>query len=323
MARPLRIEYEGAFYHVTSRGNEGRKVFFSKSDYEKFLDYLKLAQEKFSYLLHAYVLMTNHYHLLIETPLANLNRIMHYINSSYTNYVNLKRGHRGHLFQGRYKAILVDRDHYLVELSRYMHLNPVRAQIMKRPQDYPYSSYQAFISKGEGGIVYRDLVLGMMGRDQRRATRLYKDFVESAMGNKMENPLKDIYGGVILGSRDFIRDTLEKLGGKGLPMRGISHGKDFKKRFEVQNIINRVETFFNASPKGMVGKKRNEKRDVMIYLMKRYTGLTNSQIGEHLGKLSDFTVAKAYQRFLEKLRTDRLLAKRVEEIANKLSNVKP
>jgi len=323
MARPLRIEYEGAFYHVTSRGNEGRKVFFSKSDYEKFLDYLKLAQEKFSYLLHAYVLMTNHYHLLIETPLPNLNRIMHYINSSYTNYVNLKRGHRGHLFQGRYKAILVDRDHYLVELSRYMHLNPVRAQIMKRPQDYPYSSYRPFISKGEGGIVYRDLVLGMMGRDQRRATRLYKDFVESAMGNKMENPLKDIYGGVILGSRDFIRDTLEKLEEKGLQKGGISHGKDFKKKWEVQKIIDKVNLFFNASPNERVGKKNNETRDVMIYLMRRHTGLTNRQIGQELGGLSDFTVAKVYQRFLEKLRTDKSLAKKVENIANKLSNVKP
>jgi putative transposase len=317
MARPLRIEYEGAFYHVTSRGNEGRRVFFSKSDYEKFLDYLKLAQEKFRYLLHAYVLMTKHYHLLIETPLANLNRIMHYINGSYTNYVNLKRDHRGHLFQGRYKAILVDRDHYLAELSRYMHLNPVRAGIVKRPQDYPYSSYRAFISKGEAGIVYRDLILGMMGKDQRRAIMLYKDFVESAIGSKVENPLKDIYGGAILGSRDFIRDTLEKLEGEGIQKRGISHGKDFKKKWEVQKIIDKVDFFFSASPNERVEKKNKETRDVMIYLMKSYTGLTNRQIGEQLGSLSDFTVAKVYQRFLEKLRTDELLAKRVEEIASK------
>lgn len=316
MARPLRIEYEGAVYHVTSRGNEGRRVFFSKSDYKKFLDYLELAQEKFRYLLHAYVLMANHYHLLIETPLANLNRIMHFINSSYTNYVNLRRDHRGHLFQGRYKAILVDRDHYLVELSRYIHLNPVRAQIVKRPQDYPYSSYNAFLSKGEAGIVYRDLVLGMMGRDQKRATSSYQDFVESAIGNRIENPLKDIYGGIILGSRDFISDTLEKLEKKRLQMRGISHGKDFKKRGEAQNIIDKVEIFFNASPNERLRKKNKEKRDVMIYLMKSYTGLTNNEIGEKLGGLSDFNVAKVYQRFLEKLKTDELLAERVEEIAS-------
>ena len=128
MARPLRIEYEGAFYHVTTRGNEQKKIFFSNSDYEKFKHYLKKSQEKYGYLLHCFVLMTNHYHLLIETPKPNLNRVMHYINSSYTNYINIKRKRSGHLFQGRYKAILIDRDNYLLELSRYIHLNPVRAE---------------------------------------------------------------------------------------------------------------------------------------------------------------------------------------------------
>src|SRR5512136_2688119 len=116
MARPLRIEYEGAFYHVTSRGNERRNIFFSRSDYYKFLSYLEAAQGKYHFLLHCYVLMPNHYHLLLETPSPNLRQVLHYLNGSYTNFVNLKRGHCGHLFQGRYKAILVDRDNYLLEL---------------------------------------------------------------------------------------------------------------------------------------------------------------------------------------------------------------
>ena len=96
------------------------------------------AQEKYGYLLHCYVLMTNHYHLIIETPRANLSSVMHYINSSYTNYINIKKRRSGHLFQGRYKAILIDRDSYLLELSRYLHLNPVRAKMVERPEDYPY-----------------------------------------------------------------------------------------------------------------------------------------------------------------------------------------
>jgi REP element-mobilizing transposase RayT len=92
MARPLRIEYEGAFYHVTARGNERRDIYFGKTDYEKFKAYLKEAQEKYGYILHCYVLMTNHYHLLIETPMPNLKEVMHYVNGAYTNYVNIKRG---------------------------------------------------------------------------------------------------------------------------------------------------------------------------------------------------------------------------------------
>lgn len=129
MARPLRIEYEGAFYHITARGNERKRIYDSTPDYEKFRSYLKRAQEKYGYLLHCYVLMTNHYHLLIETPRPNLGRVMHYINGSYANYFNIKKRRSGHFFQGRYKGILIDKDSYLLELSRYLHLNPVRAKM--------------------------------------------------------------------------------------------------------------------------------------------------------------------------------------------------
>ncbi len=155
MARPLRIEYEGAFYHITSRGNDRQDIFFSKVDYEKFKEYLDKSQEKYGYSLHCYILMTNHYHLLIETPNANMSKIMHYINGSYTNYINRKRRKHGHLFQGRYKAILVDRDSYLLELSRYIHLNPVRAGMVEKPENYPYGSYCDYIRKNKD----EDLVL--------------------------------------------------------------------------------------------------------------------------------------------------------------------
>lgn len=137
MARPLRIMYAGAFYHVTARGNERKKIFLSHIDYEKFLSYLTDAIHKYGVALHAFVLMANHYHLIVETPKANLSAFMHVLNSAYTTYFNLKRRRSGHLFQGRYKALLVDKDHYLLELSRYIHLNPVRAGITEKPEDYP------------------------------------------------------------------------------------------------------------------------------------------------------------------------------------------
>ena len=174
MARPLRIEYEGAFYHVTARGNERRKIYFIKTDYGKFKEYLEGAQEKFGYLLHAYVFMTNHYHILIETPNANIGKIMHYINGSYTNYINRKRDRSGHLFQGRYKAILIDRDSYLLELSRYIHLNPVRANIVEKPENYSYSSYRSYILKKKDDAVCRDQILKMIW------VRLFYDDIKTA-----------------------------------------------------------------------------------------------------------------------------------------------
>jgi hypothetical protein len=119
--------------------------------------------------------MTNHYHLLVETPRANLSRLMHYLNGAYTNYLNRKRRRSGHLFQGRYKAIVVERESHLLELSRYLHLNPVRARLLAHPEDYPYSSFRAYVSRGEDDLVERDLILGMMsgdrGDDQRADRR--------------------------------------------------------------------------------------------------------------------------------------------------------
>ena len=125
MARPLRIKYEGAFYHITARGNERKKIFFAKSDYAKFKEYLKEAQDRYGHFLHCYVLMSNHYHLILETPNADISKIMHYINGSYAGYINRRRRRSGHHFQGRYRSIPIDMDSYSLELSRYVHLNPV------------------------------------------------------------------------------------------------------------------------------------------------------------------------------------------------------
>jgi putative transposase len=145
MARPLRILYPGAVYHITSRGNERKAVFKSIRDREKFLEYLESAVEKYQALIHAYCLMDNHYHLLLETPSGNLPRIMRHINGAYTTYFNVKRDRSGHLFQGRYKAILVEKDEYAKELSRYIHLNPVRGKMVESPEEYVWSSYQSYI----------------------------------------------------------------------------------------------------------------------------------------------------------------------------------
>ena len=145
MARPLRIQYPGAYYHVTSRGNERKDIFKSRRDREKFLDYLQSATQRYGAVIHCYCLMSNHYHLLLETPEGNLSQIMQHINGSYTTYFNVKRKRAGHLFQGRYHAVLVEADAYALELSRYVHLNPVHAGIATRPEDHAWSSYAAYL----------------------------------------------------------------------------------------------------------------------------------------------------------------------------------
>ncbi len=167
MGRPLRIEYPGALYHITSRGNEKRDIFLDNNDRIKFLDILEDYHERYGILIHSYVLMDNHYHLILETPKGNLLKVMHGINGGYTGYFNRRHGRVGHLFQGRYKGIIVDKDTYLLELGRYVHLNPLRAKMVERPELYEWSSYPAYIGKQkQKSWMEYSWVLSKFGRDK-------------------------------------------------------------------------------------------------------------------------------------------------------------
>ncbi len=143
MARPLRVEYPGALYHITSRGNAGQNIFRYDRDRLYFLSLFGELIERFNWLCHGYCLMNNHYHLIIETPRGNLSRGMRQLNGIYTQKYNQRYKKTGHVFQGRYKAIIVNRDSYLLELSRYVVLNPVRAHIAEKPEEWKWSSYRA------------------------------------------------------------------------------------------------------------------------------------------------------------------------------------
>ena len=314
MARPLRIEYEGAFYHVTARGNERRNIFFGKSDYKRFKQYLLEAKKKYNCIFHCYVLMGNHYHLIIETPDANLNKIMHYINGSYTTYINLRRSRSGHLFQGRYKAILVDKDSYIMELSRYIHLNPVRAKITEKPEDYTYSSYKDYISGTKEEFISEDFILSILSKDKAAARKKYRIFTENAIGLEIEAP--KVYGGMILGGQAFIKDTLKKLKSNYLQKAEISHRKALNTSMEIENILEAVCKFFRKSKEEVVSDKKGDIRNIAIYLMKAHTGSKNSQIGELMGNVSYSAVAKTYQRFRKKMEKDKGLRKQIDKLAS-------
>jgi len=321
MARPLRIEYGGAFYHVTDRGNERREIFQTKKDYERFKRYVIGAQDRYDFLLHGYVLMTNHYHLIIETSKANLNRIMHYINGSYTTYFNRRQGRNGHLFQGRYKAILVDVDRYLLELSRYLHLNPVRAGLVKRPEEYPYSSYRSYITREKEEIVHRDRIWGMISGDGRNGAQKYRRFVEEALGRDLESPLKRVYGGVILGGDKFIRDVLRRMEGRDVRRQDISYRRQLRVAKDVEEIIHAIGSYLNVTREVILEDKR-VLRNTAIYLGKKYTALTNREMGDLFGGISYSAITRVYQRFGQKILKNRNLRKQIEEIGNILSNVK-
>ena len=303
MARPLRIEYEGAVYHVTSRGNERKNIFFTRRDYEKFSEYLYEGKKKFHFVLHCYVLMPNHYHLLIETPKKNLHSIMHYLNSSYSTYTNVKRKRSGHLLQGRYKSIVVDKDNYLLELSRYIHLNPVRAKIVNKPEDYSYSSYQAYISDQAEQIISKSNILGHFDGRVLTAQERYKMFVEIGLNEDLENPLRNAYGGGILGDEDFVNEVLTKVDKVQVQSRDITHRKAFSSSIHADVILNMVCEYFCLTEDEVI-RKGNEARSVYVYFVKNYTDTNNQKISEVLKLSSYSSVSKIYGKFVRELEVD-------------------
>jgi len=322
MARPLRISFEGAVYHITARGNERKKVYLSKGDYERFLHYLFEARKKYRIIVHCYVLMSNHYHLIMETPNANLSKVMHYINGSYTTYFNKKRRRSGHLFQGRYKSIIVDKDSYLLELSRYIHLNPVRAGMVQKPEDYQHSSYKAYTVKSGNTLITENLILGLLNQENGNVKNEYRIFVESAIGRDLDNPGKEVYGGMILGRTGFIKETLKMIKEEYYRRDEVSYRKALRAGYDMKEVLMAVSDYYADLQKTEGGIKLSEPRDVAIYLMKERTEATNKRIGELFGGLSYSAVSKIYQGIKIDMRKNRKMVKRISEIERNLYNFK-
>lgn len=312
MSRPLRIEYPCAFYHITSRGNERKDIFKNEQDFVKFLTYIESAVQRYKAAIHVYCLMSNHYHLLLETPLSNLSQIMRHINGAYTTYFNRKRQRAGHLFQGRYKAILIDADEYAEELSRYIHLNPVRAGIAGRPEEYHWSSYQYYIGKKQiPKWLTVDYILSYFGREAIAAQKKYSEFVNALVDKEYDSPLKETVASTILGGIEFVDEIKDKyLRGKKID-RNLPALREITKT-SIKEIIREVD----------VALEKNEvlSKKAAIYLCHRYSGRTLREIGGHFG-IGESAVSQIGRRFSVLLKKDKRLNKKVKDVCNRLKVV--
>ena len=284
MARPLRIEYPGAYYHITSRGNERKAIFRDDQDRVKFLELLGRAVEEFYIRLHGYVLMSNHYHILLETPKGNLNRALRYINGVYTQSFNRRHRRVGHLFQGRYKAILVDKDSYLLELSRYVHLNPWRVKKSQDPFAYRWSSLAAYLGRVTVPTWLTTIeVLSYFGSKGKRGG--YKEFVSHGMKSGFKTPWQEVRGQVVIGSADFVEQVAAKY------LRGGTeiHGEGSRLREVVgvrpDTVLREVANYFGI--KGEEIRKREQRyteaRYVTSYLLRRHCLMNLREIGDKVG----------------------------------------
>jgi len=305
MARPLRIEYAGAFYHITARGNERKDIFKSARDREKFLCYLQSATERYGAVIHAYCLMNNHFHLLLETPSGNLSQIMRHVNGAYTTYFNTKRRRAGHLLQGRYKGILVEADEYAKELSRYIHLNPVRAGAVESPEDYRWSSYAEYIGrKKPPAWLARNFILGDFGGKETEAQRGYQDFIEAGMKDST-SPLSEVVGSLILGSESFVQAIREKYLEGRKADRNLPAARAFETRTTPEQIERVVDRAFRED--SALARK------VKLYLYHRYTAQNLKEVGIRFG-IRESGVSQASRRLNEHMNRDSGFRKRIDAI---------
>jgi putative transposase len=310
MARPLRIEYPGAFYHVTSRGNDQKDIFKSRKDREKFLSYLRSSVERYGALIHVYCLMTNHYHLLMETPRGNLSEIMQHINGAYTTYFNVKRKRYGHLFQGRYKAILVEADEYAVELSRYIHLNPVRAGMVCEPLEHEWSSYRSYLGKGTGTEWLKtDFIFNYFDRERIQASRKYTQFVEELLNKKYESPLKEAIASTVLGTPEFVAEISERHVAGRQADRSVPAVKELSGQPSLDEIIKTVND-------ALVGQEKLAKK-ISIYFCHCYSGAKLKEIGEKFG-IGDAAITQASKRLRQQAEKDLGVRQAIQQVGRVL-----
>lgn len=211
MARPLRIELSGGLYHVTARGNQREDIYFTDDDRREWLRLFGQICKRFNWACHAWCQMTNHYHFVVETPEGNLSQGMRQLNGGYTQWVNRTRNRVGHVFQGRYKAILVEKDSYLLELARYVVLNPVRAGMVKDVSHWVWSSYSEIIGVRESPIwLCTDWLLAQFGNQRQRAVEKYIEFVQE--GILRESVWIELKGQIYLDSEQFV-EVMQRIAG--------------------------------------------------------------------------------------------------------------
>lgn len=319
MSRPQRIIYEDAYYHVMNRGAGRRKIFKDRMDREIFLQTLGEACHQFCIEIHAYCLMGNHYHLLVKTPQANLSRAMRHINGVYTQRYNRSNKTDGALFRGRYKAILVDSDAYLLHLSKYIHLNPISARIVDSLEEYEWSSYIAYIDKVKAPIwLMRDEVYGQLTGTEHKAA-CYQNFI----GNKeLDKKLIKFYSqhsaSPILGDDSFI-DSLRLV----KPSTEVPRYSQAYKRPSISTVVTEVAMMFGEEVNSLITMKKgrvklNTPRKMAMYIARKYGDYRLQELADAFGLQHYGGVCYAVHAFAQDLQKDRELEMSVYSVVNKL-----
>lgn len=308
---------------MTCRGNERKAIFRDDKDKQEFIRILSNSLHVYTVKLYSYVFMENHFHLLVETPLGNLGEFMRHFNVSYTGFYNRKYKRSGHLYQGRYKSILVDKDEYLSVLSRYIHLNPVRIKSMRTKtvedkfrylQDYPWSSFNGYLGKRRNNLVHYGAVLSEYGGDTARGRRSYKERLLQDIAEGLEVK-KNIVGQSVLGGDAFIKWIKESFI-KGKDRESPGHRE--VARYKAEEEIIRAIEMETGDQFEAITKSRHPLRRVAMDILYRIGGMKGVEIGKIFG-VDYSTVSQERKRLRKRLEKDKSLRELAERIEGRLS----
>jgi REP element-mobilizing transposase RayT len=295
MARKTRIEFPGAFYHVLARGNNKQKIFKDNQDYKVYITRLSRYHERYKCILYAYALMPNHIHLLLETGTIPLSKIMQGLQQSYTSYFHKKYISVGHVFQARYKAILCQREAYLLELVRYIHLNPVRAALVEEPEDYLWSSHHVYIGYISQPFVEKSFIFSVLSDKESVAERIYKQFIRDGMDKGHQKSFYNVIDQRFLGNSEFVERARRMIKNKDLngnlnTKQVINVHRDlvhFKKK-TLSEILKAVTEITGVPPDSIISSSRERRishiRSLFVFLAVRHAGISNRYIAEFLGR---------------------------------------
>jgi REP-associated tyrosine transposase len=325
MARALRLEFDGALYHLCARGNRRERIFADEKDCLHFLALLKESVSRYEVEIHAYVLLPNRFHLLAGTPRANLSRWMHWLVGAYSIFFNRRHRKSGHLFQGRYKSFLVEGGNYLLGLSRYMHLNPVRGRVMgagdpkerrKRLRAYRWSSYRGYADLGkQNDFVSEELVLGELGGNSLKQQKLrYRRFVEEGLLREIENPFEAVQWQMVLGSESLLQSVKDKLRSKSGHRREVTGLRHSTNKHQPRELVARVASHYGISMNRLLREAAygSEARNLAIWLAWQKCGLTLREIGLLFGGMDYAAVSQRIRRIQKRAETDRKLKRTLE-----------
>ena len=320
MSRPLRIQYPDAWYHVMNRGRRGEDVFAGKKDYNAFIDLLKELVEDYNVKIAAYCLMSNHYHLLVQTPEANISRAMRHLNGVYTQRFNKSYHCDGQLFRGRFKSILVDADSYLLELLRYIHRNPLESGMVDNINKYTWSSHKAYLSGAKKwDWLHKKYILSLFSRNGGESIRRYKQFVSKETLEEINQILARKKLPTVIGSKNFV----DKI--KELFFANKKHEEVPESRYlapDIDKIIEEVCKFYNVNKEVLFSSRRglfNEPRNVAIFLIRRLRGGTLKEVGEIFGIEKNSTVSSVVERLKLEIEKNKNLNRRIVSLKAKLT----